>query len=214
VRKFFAIQLFVIVIASMGFAQSDASKFNFDIGGGVSFPLKTTSNVANSGGNFEVGGGLNMGKMLGFNGEFMWQDLPPKQSVIALTGAPNGSARLYSFTGNVIVHSPEVHKFGVYGISGIGWYHRSWDLTAPTLAIGTTCFPSFAFWGVVCTNGLVSATQTLKSGSTNGFGWNIGGGLTYRLGAHLKFYTEPRVHFAYLSHFNTRILPLTFGIRW
>jgi opacity protein-like surface antigen len=214
--------VFLIIISTLVVARvlaqeapSEAPRVDFDIGGGIGFPTSTISNYVNSGANFVVGGGVRMHSDLGFNGEFSWQDLAPKSSVIAATGAPGGNARQYSVTGNMLLHTPESHKLGGYGIGGIGWYHRSWDLTAPTLAIGTTCVPSYAFWGVVCSNGLVSATQVLKSGSGNAFGWNVGGGVTYRLGeSHLKVYAEARVHFAYYSGINTRVIPLTFGLRW
>ena len=212
-KKWLVMLLFVI--ANLCFAQNEAPKYNFNIGGGPTFPQSSIGDFANTGGVFVVGGGKNLGPALGFNGEFMWNDLPPKSSIIALTGAPGGSARMYSVTGNLLLHTPEAHKAGFYGIGGIGWYHRSWELTAPTLGIGTICLPSYFFWGVACTNGLVSSTAVLASGSSNGFGWNAGGGLTYRLGAsHLKFYTEARYHFAYHSGINTRVLPLTFGLRW
>jgi len=197
-----------------GLAQ-DAPHYNFNIGGGPGFPQGDIGNFVNTGGNFVVGGGLNVGKRIGFDAEFMWHDLPPKSSVIALTGAPDGSARLYSVTGNVMAHTNETHHLGAYGIGGIGWYHRSWELTAPTLSVGTVCLPSYFFWGVVCTNGLVSSNAVLRSGSANAFGLNIGAGVTYRLGgSHAKFYTEARYHYAYFSHLNTAVLPLTFGLRW
>ncbi len=215
-KKYFAAQFFLLVLFCVcSLAQEEAPKFNFNIGGGVTFPQSTIGNIANTSGNFQVGAGINRGKALGFDAEFMWNDLPPKSSVVALTGAPDGSAFMNSLTGNMILHSPEAHKFGFYGIGGIGWYHRSWKLTAPSLALGTTCLPSYAFWGVVCTNGIVSDTTTLTSGSNNGFGWNAGGGLTFRMGgSHLKLFTEARYHFAYFSNINTRVLPLTFGIRF
>jgi opacity protein-like surface antigen len=217
-RKYLAIALFVVISALLGtpvLAQDESPRFNFDIGGGIGWPTSTTSNYVNSGANFVAGAGARLHSDLGFNGEFSWQDLPPKASVIAATGAPGGAARQYSVTGNMLLHTPEGgSRLGGYGIGGIGWYHRSWELTAPTLAIGTTCFPSYAFWGVVCTNGLVSATQVLKSGSSDAFGWNVGGGVTYRLSSHLKAYAEARIHFAYYSGINTRVIPLTFGLRW
>jgi len=197
-----------------GLAQK-ASKYNFTVGGGPGFPQGDISNFANVGGNFVVGGGLNLGPTLGFDGEFMWHGLPPKQSVIALTGAPSGSARLYSVTGNLMAHTHEARRLGGYIIGGVGWYHRSWELTAPTLTVGTFCAPSFFFWGVVCSNGLVQSTAVLRSGSDNGVGLNIGGGATYRIGgSHAKFYTELRYHYAYFSDVNTAVLPLTFGFRW
>lgn len=215
-KRYFAAQFFLLVLFCVcSVAQEEAPKYNFNIGGGVTFPKNTTGSITNTSGNFQVGGGVNFGKAIGFDGEFMWNNLPPKSSVIALTGAPDGSARMNSLTGNMILHSPEAHKFGVYGIGGIGWYHRSWELTTPSLSVGTVCVPSFVFFGAVCSNGIVSSTTTLGSGSNNGFGWNIGGGLTYRLGAsHLKAFAEARVHFAYFSNINTRVVPLVFGIRF
>jgi len=196
-------------------AQEEPSKYNFVIGGGPGFPQGDVGTFSDVGGHVVIGGGVNLGKTLGFDGEFMWHDLPPKQSIIALTGAPNGAARLYSVTGNIMAHTHEAHHFGGYGIGGVGWYHRSWELTRPTLAIGTVCLPSYFWWGVVCSNGLVQSEAVLKSGSTDGVGINVGAGLTYRFKeSHAKFYTELRYHYAWHTGVNTQVLPLTFGFRW
>src|SRR5262249_43333192 len=98
---------------------------------------------------------------------------------------------MYSVTGNLLFHSSGENKLGFYGIAGVGWYPRSWELTAPTLAIGAACLPSYVWWGVVCSNGLVSSEATLRSGSTDGFGYNAGAGITFRIGdSYVKFYTE------------------------
>jgi hypothetical protein len=216
-KKCFAPQLLLVLLLSCAyvFGQEETPKYNFNIGGGFGVPMGHTSDFINTGGNFVVGGGANMGHMIGFNGEFMWQDLPPKSSVIALTGAPGGGARMYSVTANLILHTPESHHAGFYVITGGGWYHRSWDLTAPSLSLGTICLPSYAFWGVACTNGIVASTTTLDSGSADGGGWNIGAGFTYRMKeSHLKVYAETRYHVAYFSTLDTRTLPVTFGLRW
>jgi hypothetical protein len=215
-KKFFVGQFFVLLfLCAYGFSQPEASKFNFNIGGGFGLPQAQFSNIVNTGGTFQVGGGVNLGPMLGANVEYMFQDLPPKSSIIALTGAPDGSAHSNSITLNFLVHSRETHKLGAYGIFGGGWYHRSWKLTTPTLSIGSVCLPSYAFWGVVCTNGLVSSDTTIASGSSNAGGWNAGAGLTYRLGAsHIKFYTEARYHAAYQNLITSRFIPITFGVRW
>jgi hypothetical protein len=214
-KKCFPTLLIVFVFANVCFAQDEAPKYNFDIGGGFGLPQGSVGDFANTGANFVVGAGPNLGQSLGFNAEFMWQNLPPKSEIVALTGAPDGSARLYAVTGNMMVHSAEAHKAGLYGIGGIGWYHRSWELTRPSVSIGSVCLPSYVWWGVVCQNGLVSSTTVLSSGSTDGFGWNIGGGVTYRLGqSHAKLYTEARYHFAYHSNINTKVIPITFGLRW
>jgi Outer membrane protein beta-barrel domain len=215
-KRFFVGQFFVLLLlCTYGFPQSEASKFNFNIGGGFGLPQAQFSNIVNTGGTFQIGGGVNLGHMLGGNVEYMYQDLPPKQSIIALTGAPGGSARSNSITFNFIVHSPESHHAGFYAIAGGGWYHRSWDLTHPTLSLGSVCLPSYGFWGIVCTNGLVSSTAVIASGSSNAGGWNAGAGVTYRLGgSHFKLYTEARYHAAYQNLVTTRIIPVTFGVRF
>lgn len=215
-KKYFIGQLFVLLfLCAYGFSQEETPKFNFNIGGGFGLPQGQASNIVNSGGTFQVGGGKNFGPMLGANLEYMFQDLPPKSTIVALTGAPNGSVHEHSVTLNFLVHSPEAHRFGGYVIFGGGWYHRTWELTTPSLSLGQVCLPSYAWWGIVCTNGLVSSTTQIASGSSNGGGWNAGAGITYRLGAsHIKFYTEARYHVAYQKLVDTRVLPVTFGIRW
>lgn len=198
-----------------GFAQDETPKYTFNIGGGPGWPQGDVGNFTNVSGHFVIGGGANLGHTFGVDGEFMWHDLPPKDSIVALTGAPDGAARLYSVTGNIIGHTHETHKLGGYGIGGIGWYHRSWELTRPAISVGTVCLPSYLWWGVVCTNGLVQSTAELRSGSSDAFGWNVGAGVTYRLGeSHGKFYTELRYHHAYTNKIDTQVLPLTFGFRW
>jgi len=216
-KRFAVAQLFVAlaIMASTCRAQPEAPRYNFTLGGGVGFPQGSTSDFANSGGNFVVGGGVNTGPAIGFDGEFMWHDLPPKTAVVAATGAPDGAARLYAVTANVILHAPERAKLGGYGILGGGWYHRSWELTHPSLAIGTTCLPTYVWWGVVCGNGIVESTTKIAGNSRDGGGWNAGAGVTYRIGeSHAKIYAEARFHYAYFSGINTRIIPLTFGFKF
>jgi Outer membrane protein beta-barrel domain len=215
-KKFFVGQFFVLLLlCAYGFSQPETPKFNFNIGGGFGVPAAQFSNIVGTGGTFQVGGGMNLGPALGADVEYMFQNLPPKSSIIALTGAPDGSSHSNSITFNFLVHSPEAHKAGFYAIAGGGWYHRSWQLTTPSLSIGSVCLPSYLFWGVVCTNGLVSSTAVLASGSSNGGGWNAGLGLTYRLGeSHYKLFTEARYHAAYQRLVTTRVIPIVFGIRF
>jgi len=64
-------------------------------------------------------------------------------------------------------------------------------------------------------NGLVQGEATLRPGSADGFGFNVGSGVTYRVGAsHLKVFAEARYHHAYPSQIDTQVVPVTFGIRW
>lgn len=201
------------LICSPGFGQ-DFSLWNFTIGGGVGFPQGTSAQFVNNGANFVVGGGRNLRQWIGVDAEFMWHDLPIKRNVLDQLQVPGGGARIYAVTLNAIVPIPTPGKLGLYAIGGGGWYHRSGELTAPTYTPGTVC-PPFYVWWVGCTTGLFPSNLVLASSSTDGWGGNIGGGITYKFGTSpLKLYTEVRYHHVPHRQVATDLLPLTIGLRW
>jgi len=204
--------LVALALGLPAYAQ-DFSRLNFNIGGGVGFPLSDTQKFINNGANFVVGAGPNFNRVIGVDGEFMWHDLPVKRSVINALGVPSASAREYSVTGNLILRIPTSSTLGAYLIGGGGWYHRSEEATAPGLVPGTVC-PGFWVWWGVCVNGFFPANIVIASSSSNAFGGNVGAGLTFRIADYLKVYAEVRYHHASHSGIDTDILPLTFGLRW
>jgi len=148
--------------------------------------------------------------MFGVDAEFMWHDLPINSATRQLLQTPGATARQYSVTFNPTVHFPIGSKLGAYLIGGIGWYHRSGETTTP--GAGVVCDPYWSWW-YGCVIGSVDFVT--GSRSSDAFGENIGGGLTYRLGeSHAKIYTEIRYHHAGYDRVSTDILPLTFGLRW
>ena len=186
-------------------------RWNFNVGGGIGFPVGDLSNFINNGGNFVVGGGYNVNHWFSTNGEFMWHDLPVNSSTLDALQTPGASARQYSVTFDPMVRVPIWHKLGGYVIGGIGWYHRSGETTTPTA--GVICDPYWSWW-FGCTIGTINVIT--GSTSDDAFGENIGGGLTYRFHGEdgLKFYTEFRYHHASYHNVDTNLIPLTFGIRW
>ena len=205
--------LFALALGVMSHAQ-DFPRWNFNIGGGVGFPLSTTSDFVGNGANFVVGGGPSFTRYLGANAEFMWHDLPTKDSVVNALGVPDAHAREYSVTLNGILQNPGTSRIGAYIIGGGGWYHRSGKVTAPALVAGTVC-PAFWVWWGTCVNGVWPANIVIASASSNSFGGNIGAGMSVRIGeTPVKVYTELRYHHASHNHVDTDLLPLTFGLRW
>lgn len=206
-RLFFGIA--ILLCALVPAHGQDYSKFLFNVGGGIGFPLGNLSNFVNDGGNFVIGGGYGFMKHVGVDTEFMWHDLPINDATKAHLQTPGASARQYSWTFNPVVHTQIGDRFGVYGIGGIGWYHRSGETTTP--GVGVICDPYWSWW-YGCTVGSVNIVT--GSRSANAFGENIGGGATIRLGGgHVNFYTEIRYHHAGYNRVSTNLLPLTFGIR-
>jgi len=207
--------LIACFVASVAYAQ-DYSKYIFNVGGGVGIPVGSTSNYTKVNGNAVVGGGYNFSRIVGMTAEFMWHGLPPSTGLKNRYPNTNlnASSNLYSVTGNFIFRVPTQGKFGFYGIGGGGWYHRNWSLNETVLVPGTVC-TGYTYWfGVSCVNGLVETNATVRSGSTNGGGMNVGAGLTFGRAAGAKFYTEARYHVAWFNHTNTHVLPVTFGVRW
>ena len=202
----------VVLISHSGLGQ-DVPAWNCTIGGGVGFPEGTSANFVNNGANFVVGGGPNLRRWLGVDAEFMWHDLPIKQNIINDLQVPNGEARVYAVTLNAIVPIPTHGKMGFYIIGGGGWYHRSGELTEPTYVPGTVCAPFYLWWGG-CVDGLFPGKKVLASSSSDAWGGDIGGGITYRFGMGLKLYTEVRYHHVPHKQVATDLLPLTFGLRW
>ena len=210
-RLFLAMMtVFGMLASAHGQEQSDYTRFNFNIGGGVSFPQGDLGNFVNDGANFVVGGGVNFSRIFGVDSEFMWSDLPINSATKALLATPGASARQYAWTFNPILHLPLGHHVGAYVIGGIGWYHRSGETTTP--GTGVVCDPYWSWW-YGCTIGTVNFVT--GSRSANSFGENIGAGLTFRLGeSHAKIYAEARYHHAGYNRVATQLVPVTFGIRW
>ena len=107
--KWLAAGLFLAVVSVNAPSQDvahEAPPFNFNIGGGIGFPLGTTSTFTNNGSNFVMGGGPNFGGVLGLSGEFMWNDLPIKSSALHPLAILGASAREYGLTLNAIVRVP------------------------------------------------------------------------------------------------------------
>jgi hypothetical protein len=201
-------------------SQTNFNRLNFDIGGGLGIGKGTVGALV--GGSYfgEVGGGLNFSRMFGFNGEYMYYDLPLKSSVIQQEGLPGAAGHLHGVTLNGIVHAPLGGRLGAYGIFGIGFYRRSVSARTEQLPAGTNCAPAFIWWNIQCitSNGIsvVSPPQTLSSFSKDAGGFNAGGGVTYRLNYlhRAKVYVEARYHRAYHSDRQTTFIPVAIGVRW
>jgi hypothetical protein len=207
-----------ILLSMAGLARLQAqnfTKFNFNIGGGVTTPLNPTANYVGLSGNFDVGAGYNINKSNAIIGEFMWNGLPPNR-FLQLPGLPFGNINLYMITVNYrhqkerFGHSP----FGVYAIVGGGWYYRHTSIDKNFIVPpDAACSPAFIWWGFDCSGGIV--TETIASRGNSAGGVNGGVGFTIRLSdTGWKFYTESRYHYAFNEFIPTTFIPVTFGFRF
>jgi hypothetical protein len=203
------------VLGITGLGAQDFSKFNFNIGGGVTTPLNPTANYVGLSGNFNVGAGYNIDKSNSIIGEFMWNGLPPN-TILHLPNAPFGNVNLYMITANYR-HQKERFgnsPFGAYVIAGGGWYYRFASVDKNYFVPpGTACAPIFFWWGYGCDG--FEVTETIASKGNSAGGLNAGVGFTIRLSdSGWKFYTEARYNYAFSNRIPTTFIPVTFGFRF
>jgi hypothetical protein len=190
-------------------------KYNFNLGIGPGFPLDKTSDLTNISYNLIAGAGPNLTQHLKMNAEFMFHGLPVSKRVIQQIGVSDVKGRLYSLTGNFILGTSIRGDKNAYIVAGGGWYRRTLEAKETFLKAGEVCAPLWTWWNVECVNGVFPSDETVGSRTSSAGGFNVGGGLAFRLGdsaAHV--YVEVRYHQAFTRNLDTIVLPLTFGIRW
>jgi opacity protein-like surface antigen len=195
-------------------AQTSFNRFNFNVGGGIGGAFGDVGKVTGKSYNGVIGAGMNLSRNFGVKAEYMYFDLGFKDQVKRDQHLLDASGHVQSATLNMFYNFSLNPKVGVYAIGGAGWYQRGVDARSQLLSAGTVCQPAWALWGVACTNGLVTADQTLASNGVDAGGYNLGGGFTFRASKRTKVYLEGRYHHAYTSDKNTTVFPVTVGLRW
>jgi hypothetical protein len=206
-----------------GWKHSLANNFALEFGGGFSGPLGSSSNYITWGGNFTVGGGLNLNKYFALLAEYQFIDDKLPGPIIAETGANGGDAHIWSLTLAPVVDLFPKSKNDVYVTGGGGFYRKLTSFTDPEEELYCDYF---------CEEGVANAV--VGHFSSNQGGWNVGGGFQHRLGSQFndsraKVFAEVR----YLDvdtpavqglspnglgvvgvAAGTKLIPVTFGVRW
>ena len=99
--------------------------------------------------------------------------------------------RMHAGTFNLMFRIPS-DSVSAYVVGGPGFYHRSVDITTPSVGFVTVCDP----WWYICYPAAVSVDQIVGSRSTTDFGFNIGGGATFG-----HFLVDARFHYAFGPEF-------------
>src|SRR3954454_16524298 len=202
--------LLLTAIASISLHAQDPQRWAFNFGGGPTFSLSDTSDRINTGYNFTVGGGYYFTRHLGLNIDYIFNGADLSSTVLKNVGAPGGYAHNWGFGFNPIYRFGTERRFGGYVTGGYGVYTRTANLTRPGIVPGVICDP----WTYFCYSGAYYADIIYRSNSTTKGGWDFGGGLTYQLSDSMKFYTELRYYNILTTTVRTKLLPLTFGLRW
>ena len=209
--------------ARKGWKHTLADNFALEFGGGFSGPLGDSSNYITYGGNFTVGAGLNFSKHFAGLVEYQFIDDKLPGALIAETGANGGNAHIWSVTLAPVVDLFPKSKNDLYVTGGGGFYRKVTSFTDPEPELYCDYF---------CEEGYANAV--VGHFSSNQGGWNVGGGYERRLGGQFndsraKLFAEVRYLYvdspavAGLSPnglgavgvgAGTKLLPVTFGVRW
>ncbi|HJT01170.1 MAG TPA: outer membrane beta-barrel protein [Terriglobales bacterium] len=200
----------VCLVTVLAAAQSERP-VSINIGGGFSPLVGNMSSHLNNGWHMTGGVGYNVNDVFTIGPQFTFNGFGVSRSALREAHAPDGDANVWSITAEPRLQLPFAQRFRPYIVGGVGYYRRTVNFTQPALVNVTFLDPFFGFLfpGVIGTN------QVLKTDTQSGIGGNAGGGFAIKLGqTGTQFFTEARYHYAATGKVPTRMVPLTFGLRF
>jgi opacity protein-like surface antigen len=233
--------LFVTLVVAAPAAAQDYKPVDVNFGFGWAIPSGDFGNTFDAGWNGGIGLTFNINEKLGIQGEYMYARMngPDKDITVFPTpvagagssGLIESNHQMHIGTFNLVYKGQSQDRpVGGYVLGGGGIYHRLVQLTTPSVGYTTVCDP---YW-YVCYPALVSVDAIIGDRSSNDFGINFGGGVTF--GREGKFYVEMRYHYVYGKTVepaastlpaatatqtcsggcstNASYFPITFGFRW
>lgn len=196
----------------------------FEGGGGFAAPSGSSSDYVGWGWNFTVGGGykVNQNLSLMIEYQFMHTGLPDK--IVAEAGSSGGYNHIWSFTLDPIYDITPKSAIDFYAVGGGGFYRKVTSFTNPQ----QQQFCYYFYCGYGTTNVVVGHF------SSNQGGWSIGGGIAHRFAGwngdgKTKVFAEARYLDVLSPAVNgvtpnglgvttvaadTKMIPVTFGVRW
>jgi Outer membrane protein beta-barrel domain len=193
----------------------DFNKWSYNLGAGANVDSGATKTFVRGGGvGGTVGVARNGNKYLGLRADFMYEDLPLKQSSLVLAGAQSAYSYLLSFTVDPIINIPVTSNFGGYVLFGPGYFHRGGTLNSDTAVPGTPCNSFYTWWNGLCPNVSLPLDGSFVHSSQNDFGYNIGAGITRKMPSGVEVYAEFRLIHGSANETTTDVRPITVGVRW
>jgi len=238
-RKIILAVVATLAVASSAAAQ-DYKPFDIGFGFGWVFPTMDFKNSFDAGWNGMIAGNFNMNEHWGIEADYTYARMNGPSRTVPIASNPIGAA----LTNGIIESNHQMHvldfnlmwrtqskdrPLGGYLLGGGGYYHRKIQLTSPSVGYTTVCDP---YW-YVCYPGFVSIDTILGDRSSNDFGIDFGGGITF--GHEAKFFVESRYHYVWGPEVtgattlptgttqancasgcttNASYFPLTFGVKW
>jgi Outer membrane protein beta-barrel domain len=194
----------------------DYKNWNYNVGAGANLDSGPTRTWVRQGGFVGAAGvARNGSKYLGLRADFMFANLPLRDSTQNLALATGATTHAYSLTLDPIVNVPFTKGFGVYFLLGPAFLHRSGNLQSDTTIPGSACTSFWVWWGA-CQNSnfSLSPNGSFVNSSLNEFGYNAGAGVARKMPSGVEIYGEARVMHGSHNGITTDYRPITIGFRW
>jgi hypothetical protein len=193
----------------------DYRNWNFNLGAGANVDSGATKSFVRGGG---VGGmfgvARNANKYIGLRADFIYEDLPLKQSTLALAGAASATNYVLGVTLDPVINIPVTSQYGGYVVFGPGFYHRGGTLNSDTTVPGSECNSFWTWWIGTCSNVSLPLNNTFIHSDQNEFGYNVGAGITRKMPSGVQIYAEFRLIHGSANGTTTDARPITVGVRW
>jgi len=192
----------------------DYKTWNYNVGVGANVDSGTTKQFVRGGGIVGTAGvARNANKYLGLRADFIFADLPLRDSTLQAAQATGDTSYMLGVTLDPIINIPVTSKYGGYVLFGGGFYHRSGSLDSDTTVPGSPCNSFFVWWGT-CFNSSLPLSGRFTDSSQNQFGYNFGGGVTRKMPSGVEIYAEYRFTHGSSNGITTDVRPITIGVRW
>ena len=188
--------------------------WNYNVGVGANVDSGTTKQFVRGGGVVGTAGvARNANKYLGLRADFIFADLPLRDSTLELAQATGDTSYMLGVTLGPVINIPVTSKYGGYVLFGGGYYHRSGSLDSDTTVPGSPCNGFFVWWGT-CFNSSLPLSGKFTDSSQNHFGYDFGGGITRKMPSGVEIYAEYRFTHGSGNGITTDVRPITIGVRW
>jgi opacity protein-like surface antigen len=192
-------------------AQEQEPRYTINAGGGYSPLLGQIHNRLSNGWHITAGAGFRAKSHFEITGQYSYNGFGVQSVVLGEAGVPAANSHLWSITADPKLRFRGGHHLDPYLVGGVGYYRRTVNFTAPTVAAVTLYDPFFGFLFPA----LEPANVLLGSISRSGIGGNGGFGFDFRLGqSRGKLFVEARYEYAATGNLPTRMIPVTLGVSW
>jgi opacity protein-like surface antigen len=180
-------------------------------GAGVTLLVGGISNSLNNGWHIAFDGGVNVTRHFQTTLEYAYNGYGVGSRLLREAQVPDGNSHLWWLTVNPKLRLKPIHNVDPYIVGGVGYYRRTIEFTRPAAVPVLIFDPIFGTFF----NAIVPADKVLGDITDDGPGGSLGAGLDFKVGeSGLKVFTEARYHYASTGRVPTRMVPVTFGVRW